>query len=85
MLTDIANEPDDQMSLVRFLLYSNQFEVEGLVAGTSTWQKNAIRPDVILSVLNAYAAVQPNLAKHAQALILAVEDSGSRPSRHIGA
>ena len=28
-MTDIANEPDDQMSLVRFLLYSNQFDVEG--------------------------------------------------------
>ena len=26
VLTDIANEPDDQMSLVRFLLYSNQFD-----------------------------------------------------------
>ena len=32
ILTDIANEPDDQMSLVRFLVYSNQFDVEGLVA-----------------------------------------------------
>ena len=29
VMTDIANEPDDQMSLVRFLLYSNQFDVEG--------------------------------------------------------
>ena len=32
VLTDIANEPDDQMSLVRLLLYSNQLELEGLVA-----------------------------------------------------
>ena len=32
VLTDIANEPDDQMSMVRFLVYSNQFDVEGLVA-----------------------------------------------------
>ena len=29
-MTDIANEPDDQMSMVRFLVYSNQFDVEGL-------------------------------------------------------
>ena len=28
VMTDIANEPDDQMSLVRFLLYSNEFDVE---------------------------------------------------------
>ena len=65
VLTDIANEPDDQMSLVRFLVYSNQFEVEGLVATTSTWMKNKVRPDVILSVLDAYEQVQPNLAQHA--------------------
>ena len=65
VLTDIANEPDDQMSLVRFLVYSNQFDVEGLVATTSTWMKNKVRPDVILSLLDAYEQVQPNLLKHA--------------------
>ena len=53
------------MSLVRFLLYSNQFDVEGLVATTSTWMKARVRPDVILSVLDAYEKVQPNLLKHA--------------------
>ena len=65
VLTDIANEPDDQMSLVRFLVYSNQFDVEGLVATTSTWMKDKVRPDVILTVLDAYEQVQPNLLKHA--------------------
>ena len=64
-MTDIANEPDDQMSMVRFLLYSNQFDIEGLVASTSTWMKARVRPDVILSVLDAYEKVQPNLLKHA--------------------
>jgi hypothetical protein len=66
VMTDIANEPDDQMSLVRFLLYSNQFDVEGLVATTSTWMKARVRPDVINAVLDAYAQVQPNLLRHAQ-------------------
>ena len=65
VLTDIANEPDDQMSMVRFLVYSNQFDVEGLVATTSTWMKNKVRPDVIHTVLDAYEQVQPNLLKHA--------------------
>src|SRR5690348_4904066 len=65
VLTDIANEPDDQMSMVRFLVYANGFDVEGLVAGTSTWMRNRVRPDVINSVIDAYAAVQPNLLKHA--------------------
>src|SRR5262245_12592994 len=65
VMTDIANEPDDQMSMVRFLLYSNGFDVEGLVATTSTWMKRAVRPDVIQSVIDAYEKVQPNLLKHA--------------------
>ena len=65
VMTDIANEPDDQMSMVRFLLYSNGFDVEGLVATTSTWMKKTVRPDVIHSVLDAYEKVQPNLLTHA--------------------
>jgi hypothetical protein len=65
VLTDIANEPDDQMSLVRFLVYANQFDVEGLVAGTSTWMRHTVRPDVINHVLDAYETVQPRLATHA--------------------
>jgi len=64
VLTDIANEPDDQMSMVRFLVYSNQFDVEGLVATTSTWMRNKVRPDVIRTLIDAYAEVQPNLSKH---------------------
>ena len=64
-MTDIANEPDDQMSMVRFLLYSNGWDVEGLVASTSTWMKNRMRPDVIQSLIDAYEQVQPNLLKHA--------------------
>ena len=65
VLTDIANEPDDQMSLVRFLVYSNEFDVEGLVAGTSTWMRSKVRPDVIHSLIDAYAQVKPSLDKHA--------------------
>jgi len=66
VLTDIANEPDDQMSMVRFLVYANEFDVEGLVAGTSTWMRNRVRPDVIQHVIDAYDGVQPTLSKHAR-------------------
>ncbi len=51
VMTDIANEPDDQMSMVRFLVYGNRFDVEGLIATTSTWMKNKVRPDVIQSLV----------------------------------
>jgi hypothetical protein len=64
VMTDIANEPDDQMSMVRFLVYANQYDVEGLIATTSTWMRNKVRPDVIETLLGAYAQVQPSLSRH---------------------
>ena len=64
VLTDIANEPDDQMSFVRLLVSSNQFDIEGLVATTSRHLRSNPRPDVLLTVLDAYAKVHPNLLKH---------------------
>ncbi len=64
VMTDIANEPDDQMSMVRFLVYSNQFDVEGLIATTSTWMRNRVRPDVIRMLVSAYDEVRPTLIQH---------------------
>lgn len=64
ILTDIENEPDDAMSLVRYLLYSNQFETEGIVATTSIHQPNKIADWRIYEILEAYNKVQPNLLKH---------------------
>lgn len=64
VLSDIGNEPDDQMSLTRFLLYSNEMTIEGLVATTSTWQKKKVSPDMMELVVGHYAEVQPNLIKH---------------------
>lgn len=65
VLTDISNEPDDEQSLVRFLVYANEYEVEGLVATTSTWLRHTTRVDLIHRQLDAYAQVRPNLLKHA--------------------
>jgi Cellulose-binding Sde182, nucleoside hydrolase-like domain/Cellulose-binding protein Sde0182, C-terminal domain len=64
VLTDIANEPDDQMSMVRLLVYSNQVEIEGLVATTSTWMRRTTRPDVIRLLIEAYEEVRPRLLEH---------------------
>ena len=82
VLTDIANEPDDQMSLVRLLVYSNQFDIEGLVATTSRHLRKGPRPDVIRTVIDAYAKVQPNLLKHEPGFPEAVgaEQAGRRGS-----
>src|SRR5678809_764814 len=36
VLTDIEADPDDTQSLIRFLTYSNQWDVEGLIAVSYT-------------------------------------------------
>lgn len=64
VLTDIENEPDDAMSLVRFLTYSNQWDVEGLIATTSVHQKCELATWRIREIVEAYGKVQPNLLKH---------------------
>jgi hypothetical protein len=66
ILTDIENEPDDAESLVRFLLYSNQFDVEGIVATTSCWQRDKIADWRIHEIVDAYGKVRDNLEKHEQ-------------------
>jgi hypothetical protein len=65
VLTDIGNEPDDSESLVRFLLYANDFDIEGLIATTSTWQRDKVRPDLILERIAGYDAVYANLSHQA--------------------
>lgn len=64
VLTDIENEPDDAMSLVRFLTYSNQWDVEGLVATTSIHQKDKTAAWRIREIVEAYGKVRDNLEKH---------------------
>jgi len=61
VLTDIANEPDDEESLVRFLVSSSDYDVEALIATTSTWLRNKVHPDKIQAQIRAYAKVYPNL------------------------
>ena len=64
VLTDIEADPDDAQSLIRFLLYSNQWDVEGLIATTSIHQQTRVAPESILKILDAYKKIQPNLLKH---------------------
>ena len=64
VLTDIENEPDDAESLVRFLTYSNNWDVEGLVATTSVHLQNHVAPEKIRQIVSAYGKVRPNLLLH---------------------
>ena len=54
IISDIGNEPDDQMSFVRLLLYSNELDLEAMVATTSTWQKAATHAETMHALIHAY-------------------------------
>ncbi len=64
VLTDIENEPDDAMSMVRFLVYANQYDIEGLAATTSIHQQKRVAPERIRQIVGAYGKVRDNLEKH---------------------
>jgi len=66
VLTDIGNEPDDQMSLVRLLLYANEIEIEGVAATTSVWQRGKVSPEIAAGVIDAYGSVLPRLRQNAR-------------------
>ena len=64
VLTDISNEPDDEQSLVRLLMYATDVDIEGLVATTSVHLKGTVRPELIRRQLEAYRTILPNLRVH---------------------
>jgi hypothetical protein len=70
VLTDISSltpgvaEPDDAQSLIRLMLYANEFEIEGLIATSNLGHGQKTRPDLIRQVVDAYEKVQPNLLFH---------------------
>ena len=70
VLTDIGGDPDDTQSMIRLMLYSNEFDIEALIAsasGTPNELKRKItQPDLIRNVIRAYGEVRPNLIKHAE-------------------
>lgn len=64
VLTDFSNEPDDAQSLVRFLAYANEFDVEGILATTSTWMSDEVDVDGVRQHVEAYGQVQEALLVH---------------------
>jgi hypothetical protein len=68
VLTDIGGDPDDQQSLIRLLLYTCEFDVEGLIATASgipgELKEGIVQPQLIRQIVEAYGRVQPNLLLH---------------------
>ena len=60
-------EIDDECSMVRFLLYANEWDVEGIVTSSSQYHWHGHKwagDDWVQPYLDAYAKVHPNLVKH---------------------
>ena len=66
--TDIGGDPDDTQSLIRLMVYSNEFEIEGLISSASGTPgelgESIVRPDLIREIISSYKQVYPNLLKH---------------------
>ncbi len=57
------SDPDDVQSMVRFLMYTNEFDVEGLIATAAT-SANYADKQHILDAIAKYDQVDENLRKH---------------------
>ena len=68
--TDAGGDPDDEQSLVRFLLYANEWDVEGIIANRPRTREGENRnPErtglgVLRRLLNAYGECWSNLIQH---------------------
>src|SRR4051794_19944479 len=70
VLTDISSlsageaEPDDGQSLIRLMLYTNDFDIEGLIASSNMGHGQRVQPELIRRVVDAYGEARPNLVRH---------------------
>jgi len=66
--TDIGGDPDDQQSLVRLMVYSNEFDLEGIIcsaAGTiGELEESITRPDLAEEIIRGYGQVYHRLIQH---------------------
>lgn len=64
VLTDIGDDPDDQMSMVRLMTYANQMNIEGLVATSTGKNKDQVEPERIVAIVKGYGQVrQPGASR----------------------
>src|SRR6185503_15359487 len=68
--TDAGGDPDDEQSLVRFLLYANEWDVEGIIANRPEARPGENRnPErtglgIVRRMVRAYGECWPHLAQH---------------------
>jgi hypothetical protein len=72
VLTDIGGDPDDEQTLIRLLVYANEFDIEGIIP--EMWEGHRGRHGVLTpgsqlelvhEIIRRYGQVRDNLALHA--------------------
>ena len=74
LLTDIGGDVDDMQSLTRFLMYADQYDIEGLIATSIRIFPNQKhrppdgdpQPRYLVDWVKAYGQVRDNLLKHSE-------------------
>ena len=68
VMTDIGDDADDQQSMIRFLSYANEFDIEGITVTPlyRPGRPNSVAASMAImeSLLNAYGTVHSNLILH---------------------
>src|SRR4051812_2582535 len=68
--TDAGGDPDDEQSLVRFLLYVSEWDVEGIIANRAAARDGENRnreragPGIVRRLVRAYGDCYTNLVEH---------------------
>ena len=71
LMADIGHDPDDEQQLVHLLMYSNRFDLEGLIAVTGRYFRpnpkdtvKVLMPELFHYYIDGYENVYPNLEQH---------------------
>lgn len=73
VMADMGNESDEEQQMMHLLMYSNMFDIEGLIACSGKYLHSAIddgfrskvHPELFSKLIDGYAQVVDNLRKHA--------------------
>ena len=71
VMADMGNEPDEEQQMAHLLMYANRIEIEGLIACSGKYLHSArtdgrvnVHPELFHRLIDGYADVVDNLAKH---------------------
>ena len=72
IMADMGNEPDEEQQMMHMLMYSNMFDLEGLISCSGRYLhdgrdgfKGDVHPELFHKLIDGYEKVVTNLRKHA--------------------